>query len=354
MQQKINQNSFNGQSIFVGIDVHKKDWKVSVMAEDIFCKTFACPPDPARLNHYLNDHFPGGTYQAVYEAGFSGFWIQQELTRLGVNTMIVNPADIPTTDKERTQKEDRRDSRKLVKTLQAGQLMPIHIPSVKVQQDRLLLRSRDRLIRDITRTKNRIKNMLFFLGISCDSGSHWSKTFITWLRSLTFENTSGKESMSMYLDTIEYHGKLLQRMNRNIVDLSRTTYYQDHCKLLMTVPGVGRLTSMKLLTELDRLDRFTSFEQICSYVGLVPSTHSSGEQQRDQGITHRGHQVIRTALIESAWQAIRCDTALLMSYKQYQSRMTGSQAIVRIAKKLLRRIICVWRNKKPYQLGVVR
>lgn len=354
MQQKINQNSFIGQSIFVGIDVHKKDWKVSVMADDMFCKSFACPPDPLSLTHYLTEHFPGADYHAVYEAGFSGFWIQEKLTNLGVRTIIVNPADIPTSDKERTQKEDRRDSRKLVKTLQAGQLTPIHIPSTKIQQDRMLLRSRDRLVRDITRVKNRIKNALCFLGIPYQSNSTWSKAFIVWLRSLTFQNPSAYESITMCLDQLEYQSILLRRTYRQIVVLSRTSHYQDTCELLMTVPGVGRLTAMKLLTELDQLNRFSSFDQLCSYVGLVPSTHSSGEQQKDTGITPRGHQVIRVALMESAWKAIRCDSALLLSYKQYQSHMKGNRAIVKIAKKLLRRIICVWRTRNPYQLGVVR
>jgi transposase len=77
------------------------------MSEDIHYKTFSSPPTTAALSKYLFEHFPGATYHTAYEAGFSGFWLHRELTSLGIKSMVVNPADIPTTDKERTQKEDK-------------------------------------------------------------------------------------------------------------------------------------------------------------------------------------------------------------------------------------------------------
>ena len=45
--------------------------------------------------------------------------LNRELTKLGINNMVVNPADIPTTDKDRKQKEDARDSRKIAEQLAA-------------------------------------------------------------------------------------------------------------------------------------------------------------------------------------------------------------------------------------------
>jgi transposase len=98
---------------------------------------------------------------------------------MGVNSIVVNAADIPTTDKERKQKEDRRDSRKIVQCLRLGQLKAIHVPSEKVQQDRALLRIRERIVRDLTRNKNRIKSLLYFQGIEypprfASAKTHWS------------------------------------------------------------------------------------------------------------------------------------------------------------------------------------
>ncbi len=77
---------------------------------------------------YLSKNFPGGTYYVAYQAGFSGFWAQRKLTEKGMKTIVVHPADIPTTDKERDQKNDQRDSRKIASSLRSGELRGIYIP----------------------------------------------------------------------------------------------------------------------------------------------------------------------------------------------------------------------------------
>jgi len=80
----------------------------------------------------------------------------------------------------------------------------------------------------------------------------------------------------------------------------------------------------------------------------VPSTKSSGEKERTGDITPRGHSVLRTAIIESSWTAIRNDPSLMKSYLSYCKRMESNKAIIKIAKKLLSRIRFVLSNKKPY------
>lgn len=359
MQEKINQNSFNGQAIYVGIDVHLKAWKVSVMSEDIHYKTFSSPPDAVSLSKYLFEHFPGATYYTAYEAGFSGFWVHRELTKLGINSIVVNPADIPTTDKERKQKEDQRDSRKIAKTLQAGQLRGIYVPSEQIQQDRTLLRTREMVVRDITRNKNRIKGRLYFMGIKypdrfASTSSHWSKPFVRWLESIKLEHESGRAGLNAILDMVNHQRAVLLKVTRAMRELSKRAFYNENVKLLTGIPGMGTLTAMKLLTELDNIERFANFDQICSYVGLVPSTSSSGENDVVNGITPRKSASIRVVLVESAWIAIRNDPALLSSFQKLCKRMKANRAIIRIAKKLLNRAVYVLRKKEPYQKNVVR
>ena len=125
-------------------------------------------------------------------------------------------------------------------------------------------------------------------------------------------------------------------------------------RLLLGVPGIGTLTAMKLLTELENINRFPDFDRLRSYVGLVPSTASSGENLTDTGITPRTNSRLRVALIESAWVAIRNDPALLLAYQDLRKRMPGNRAIVRIAKKLLNRIAFVLRTQNKYEKGVVK
>ena len=83
MQVQIRNLDFTGQNIYAGIDVHKKSWQVSIYSEVLYHKTFSQPPKPEVLYHYLEKHFPKGTYYSVYEAGFCGFWIHDRLQSLG-------------------------------------------------------------------------------------------------------------------------------------------------------------------------------------------------------------------------------------------------------------------------------
>lgn len=358
MQTKVNETTFDGQSIFVGIDTHLKSWKVTVMAGGIYYKTFSSPPKSDVLFNYLRTNFPGARYHSAYEAGFTGFWLHRELTKLGINSIVVNPADIPTTDKERKQKEDQRDSRKIAKTLQAGQLKGIFVPSERVQQDRNLLRTRDAVVKDLSRNKSRIKALLYFQGIHIPerfiANSNWSNTFIQWLCELGFEHSTGRSALDVLLAMVDHQRSLLLKITRQIRELSRRPAYHHNVDLLVSVPGIGVLTAMKLLTELESIDRFRTFTQLCSYIGLVPSTNSSGENEIASGITPRRNLRLRTALVESAWIAIRNDPALLSSYQRLCKRMNGNRAIIRIARKLLNRMVHVLRLQEKYERGVIK
>jgi transposase len=126
MQTKVKELDFTGQNLYVGIDVHKKSWQVSVFSEALFHKTFNQPPKPEILHGYLTKHFPNATYYSVYEAGFCGFWIHEKLKSLGINNIVVNPADVPSSDKDKKRKTDKVDSNKLARHLRSGDLEAIY------------------------------------------------------------------------------------------------------------------------------------------------------------------------------------------------------------------------------------
>ena len=154
------QLDFRGQTVYAGLDAHIKDWKVKILLDGLVCKSFTQPPDPEVLNNYLRRKYPGARYKSVYEAGFCGFWIHEQLTALGIENIVVNPSDVPTTDKEKKQKTDKRDAHKLAKGLRSGMLEAIHVPDRELLEQRSLVRHRARQVKDMTRIKNRIKGYL--------------------------------------------------------------------------------------------------------------------------------------------------------------------------------------------------
>ncbi len=121
---KINSN-FERQTINVGMDIHKISWDLGIHLNDMFVKTVHQKPSPQIMANYLKQHYPGAHYRAVYEAGKFGFWIQRQLTALGIECLVVNPADIPKSQKDTLQKTDSRDARNLGMRLQSGVLHSI-------------------------------------------------------------------------------------------------------------------------------------------------------------------------------------------------------------------------------------
>jgi transposase len=358
MQTQSKELNFQGQNIYIGIDTHKKSWNVSIMTEVLTHKTFTQDPKPEILYAYLQKKFPGATYYSAYEAGFCGFWIHHRLTSLGVKSIVVNPADIPTTNKEILQKEDARDSRKIARGLINGTLTPIHILPMKTMEDRSLVRTRSSLVRDMTRTKNRIKSFLSFYGIEfpdqfSKSHTHWSKRFNLWLETISGVENSGKDSLNALLDESKNLRASILDITKKIKALSKSDTYKENETLLRTVPGIGLLTAMTILVELDDIKRFRNNDKLASYVGLIPSTFSSGEKEKIGDITPRCNRTLRNALIESAWIASRIDPALMRSYMEYCKTMEPNNAIIRIARKLLSRIRFVLMNKKAYELSKV-
>jgi transposase len=359
METKTNKLDFTGQNIFIGLDTHKNSWKVTILTDTISHKTFSQDPVPEILHNYLIRNFPGATYFSAYEASYCGYWIHNRLTELGIKSIIVNPADIPTTNKERVQKEDKRDSRKIAKCLRNGELEPIYIPSQKNLENRNLMRTRLMIAKDLRRIKNRIRSLLFFYGINVPDnfygkGKHWSNKFIQWLESIDIIENNAKESLNILIAECKILRSFDLDTLKKIRLLSKTDEYKELVRLLLTVPGIGLKTAMLILTELYNIDRFKSLDQLCSYVGIIPSTSSSGDKEIVGEITPRGHDNLRSAIIESAWTAAKVDPALNLAYNTLCKRMKANKAITRIAKKLLNRIRYVLLNQKEYVTAVVK
>lgn len=358
MQEQINKLDFRGKNIYVGIDIHKLSWVVTIVLDHITHKTFSQEPCAKTLGDYLRRNFPRGNYYSAYEAGFTGFSTHRQLEKEGIANIVVNPSDIPTTDKDKRQKEDKRDSRKIAYSLKQDLLTGIHVPSKEIEELRSLLKCRTTLVKEITRYKNRIKSLLFQYGLTIPSNystgsKHFSKAYINWLEGIKFDTATGNLTLENHLTTTTTLRRQLLKMNREIRKIYRSPAYQELVNLLTSIPGIGGYTAIVFIAFIEDMGRFSSLDELCSYVGLIPSTNSSGENEKAGKITMRSNKVLRGLIIESAWVAARRDSALTMSYQTLCERMKPSKAIIRIAKKLLSRMRYVWNKNEKYEYAIV-
>ena len=354
--EKDNKNYFSETDIYIGLDVHKKNWDVSIYVEAIFNKSISIsPPLTKTLIDILKKNFPGGNYHIVYEAGFSGFWIYDELTEREIDCLVVSPADILRGDKDKRFKTDRKDSKQLALKLRAGLLEGIYIPEKTQREHRALIRLRNKLVKDRTRVKNYIKSNLMFFGkvISkdCEDGRCWSKRFVQDLSEIKYLTRCGQYVVKELLEMLSVYDQAIKSVENEIKQLSTTLHYKQDVKILSSVPGISTLSAMTILTEIGDFKRFEDTNKLKSYVGLIPQEHSSGEKEIKTGITRRGNKFLKRIIVEASWVAIRKDKTLLSTYTKLKRRMKGSKAIIVIAEILLNRIRSIMRRREHYKIA---
>jgi len=339
--------------IYLGLDVHKNSWQVR-FASDLVNKNSVRFERPfvENLVSYCRRNFPNARFKCAYEAGFSGFWAKRELEKFGFETLVVNPADIPTSGRDRVFKTDKRDSKKIVAALRGGELVGIHCPDVIEERDRSVLRANAQVAKMERQCKNRIKSTLLFFGIDIPeemAEKRWPKRFIEWLNQIAIqEDLISLKHQLMTLEAVRNQHALLLKSLRK---LSREPRHKAICQYLQSVPGIGPLTSIKLKLEIISMDRFSNTDKLISYLGFVPTTNHSGEKQRVGKMTKRGKSELRRSIIESAWIAIRHDKELNEKYEEWKKNKSANKAIVKIAVKLVRRIRHIWINQENYKFN---
>lgn len=347
--------SFKDHDINIGLDVHKKNWSVSIYVEQTFVKTFHQESIGTVLLSHLQTHYPNGNYRACYKAGFCGFSVQRELTALGIHCDVVNAADIPQTNKGMLSKTDASDSRRIGEAYAKKMLRPIYIPKANIEADRNLVRYRKRVLEDLKAKKQGIKSCLFILGLKIPpqhDKPYWTNNFITWLKELVITDVSNKTTIAFLIEDVLLLRKRLFETNKQIRALSETEQYKETYTLLTSMPGVGVITAMTVITEIGDINRFDSFEKFNSFIGLCPSEYSSGERILKGKMTKRGHKTIRSLIIECSWIAIRKDPALTLKYHELTKIKTPKRAIIIIARKLLSRLFTIWKTKQTYETGI--
>ena len=271
--------------------------------------------------------------------------------------MLGNPCrGLPTSDKEKKRKADKVDSRKIARGLKNNELNAVFIPDEQQEADRQLVRSRAKITKDITVVKNRIKAFLKVRGIEIPesfSERSWSQTFIAWLGSLEFSAPSNKIALSAYIDELKFLLDKQKQLLKAIAELAKTDRYKNNMRLLKTIPSIGSLSAMTILTEIGDINRFKKPEHLFSYCGITPNCHNSGESFNTGGVSKRGNATIKTLLIECSWIAVRNDPALLLYYKQQLPKMDANKVIIKVARKLANRIRYVLKNQKDYVKGLV-
>jgi transposase len=340
----------NGKTVNIGIDVHKESWQVTALLEGAVITAVTIRPFYSVLQKLLA-RFKGATIRIAYEAGPTGFSLHDDLIADGIECIVVPPSLLPVESGNRV-KTDKRDSRKLAQYLENNLLKRVYVLSREERAHRQFVRTRRQLSNHRSDVMRQIKSLLLFHGISLagvDTG-FWTPPVLASLRAVATEEYVSR-SLNTLIDLYEYLTQRVKQLTKELGDLARTEKYTRRVHLLQTIPGVGMVSAMEVLTELQDVSRFSTADQLAAYLGLTPSQYASGQMVRMGRITHMGNHRLRTRMVECSWILIRKDWALYKTYEAIKKRRGAKRAIIAISRKLIIRIRRILLDGISYRMG---
>ncbi|MDX6549475.1 MAG: transposase [Gaiellales bacterium] len=276
---------------FVGLDVHARKTvaaAVQLGSGEVFKAQL--PGSPAAALQWLAT-LPGPVC-AVYEAGPTGFGLARAARAAGVQMMVCAPGAIPRQPGDGI-KTDTRNALKLARLHAAGQLRPVVVPAPELEGLRDLVRAREDLRGDLMSARHRVGKLLLRRGLVWEGpGDAWSQRHLRWLGTIRFDDALVELVFGEYL---AHHEVLLARRDRlDAILLEQSTQgsWAPTVARLRCMRGIDTLTAVGLVAEIGDITAFKHPKQLASYLGLVPSEHTSGNQtppRRD----HEGRQLSR-------------------------------------------------------------
>ena len=126
---------------------------------------------------------------------------------------------------------------------------------------------------------------------------------------------------------------------------------QQHpqARRLLTHPGVGPITALATEVFLGDPLRFIDGKALASYIGMIPSEHSSGGRQRLGAMSKQGNALLRYLWCEAAMHAVERDPELKRFYRRKLVQKGLGKARVAAARKLGIRLWIMMRDQIDYQ-----
>lgn len=294
----------SSKTLYVGLDVHKDSIMVAYAPAERGAEVVALGAigtrqcDIDKLIRKLQAK--GGPLTLAYEAGPCGYWLYRDLTQRGLRCLVVAPSLIPRKPGDRV-KTDRRDAVTLARLLRSGDLSPIYVPTVDDEAIRDLSRAREDTVRDLKRSKVRLKAFLLRQDIRYEGRANWNAAHLRWLARVVCPTPAQQIVFQEYVHTVTEQTERLARLETELYAAVKTWRLCPVVEAVQALRGLNLIGAVTLIAEVGDLTRFDTPRKLMSYLGLTPSEYSSGAHRHQGGITKAGNGHARRALVEGAW-----------------------------------------------------
>jgi len=322
--------------MFVGLDVHKAYLQAAVVDDEgTLLKEERIPNDVSKIERFFADIADA---RIVIESSSAWYHIYDLLSRR-YQVVLSNPIKTKAIASAKV-KTDRLDALTLANLLRGGYIAESYVPPRRIMDLRDMVRYRASLVRIRTSLKNRIHAYLLMRGLRIE-GTPFSKSYVNSLKEIHDYRIDG------YLNLIDALNHEIDQVSKRIMVEAKD---DEYARLLMTIPGIGYYSALLIVSEIGEIERFPDSQHLCSYMGITPSTHSSGGVDYHGSITKTGSKHLRWVLTECLQTHIRIepDSSVTRFYNRLVKKKGKAKAAVAASMKLLKIIYWVMKEKRPY------
>jgi len=328
----------------IGIDVHKRESQIYILAEGGEVVEQRLRTEPERFAAVLGTR---PRARILIEASTDSEWVARRLEALGHEVIVADPNFAPMyATRSRKVKTDRRDARALAEACLLGAYRPAHRLSDAQRHVRGRLLVRDAVVRTRTRYIALIRALLRQHGYRVPSGS--AENFVHRVQDLPLPGLL----RSVVAPLLALMRPLNQQLAYSDERIEHLAVQGPRVLRLRSIPSVGPVTAAAFLAAIDDAQRFRHAHQLEAYLGLVPREYSSGETQRCGPITKAGHSRVRWLLIQVAISLLRrrppAAEALWTWALRIAARRGKHVAVVALARRLAGILYALLRDETVY------
>ena len=285
----------------VGLDVHARSVAAAAI-DGVTGELFQARLTPSHdhIRSWVED-LPGPV-AVTYEAGPTGFGLSRTLNAAGIRCVVAAPSRLQRPSGDRV-KTDAKDAIHLARLLRLDEVTAVVVPSVEQEAARDLVRAREDCRGDLMRARHRLSKLLLRQGIVYSGGEAWTGAHDAWLRRIGHQGLDMAATQLTFesdYETVIAVSARRDRLDEAIAVMAADSQFTPWVRRLGCLKGISTLTAFALAVEIGDWHRFTG-NSIGSFVGLVPSEHSSGAARVQGSITKTGNTHARRLLVEAAW-----------------------------------------------------
>lgn len=342
-------------SNFIGLDVSLKTTSICIMnTAGKIVRQMTTTTNPRDIVEAISKHNLS-VEKAALECGGTSHWLTGELKKLGLPVICIDARKMSAAISIRTNKTDKNDAQEIANALRTGYYKEVYQKQDCTVELQSMLTTRRGLIEQRTQTINTVRGLLKVHGI-LDCGS--SRSDAKFILNVEMKISDLCESVRMSIRALlSVYRAICDGVNKIDAKIEDITASDEIVQLFKTIPGVGAVTALTFKLEIDDPARFKKSRSVGAYVGMTPKQYSSGETQKQGGISKCGSNELRGLLSQSAM----CMMYLTKTWSRakvfglrIKKKHGHKKAIVALGRKLALIMHRMWLERKPFEAGNVQ